>query len=125
MRSRIGSAFCVLALLQIIGGHWAVLQTTAWIGMIIQYSQHGGIGAGLTETFDGTHPCSLCQAIKAGNKNEQKKAPLLQAAIKKDLLAEENHFEVQRTWTELDYSWYDERMESVVFRPAVPPPRMV
>jgi hypothetical protein len=93
--------------------------------MIIQYSQHGGIRAGLTETFDGAHPCSLCRAIKAGNKKEQNKAPLLQAAFKNDLLAEENRFEVQRTWTELDNSWSDERMKSVVFRPAVPPPRMV
>jgi hypothetical protein len=125
MRSRIGIAFCMLALLQIIGGHWAVLQTTAWIGMIFQYSQHGGIRAGLTETFDGAHPCSLCRAIKAGNKKEQNKAPLLQAAFKKDLLAEENGFEVQRTGTEQGYSWCDERMESVVFSPAVPPPRML
>jgi hypothetical protein len=93
--------------------------------MIIQYSQQSGIKAGLTETFDGAHPCSLCRAIKAGNNDEQKKAPLLQVAFKQDLLAEENRFEVQWTWTERDYSWCDERRKSVVFRPAVPPPRMV
>jgi hypothetical protein len=93
--------------------------------MVIQYSQHGGIAAGLTQTFDGAHPCSMCRAIKAASDQEQKKAPLLQTEFKKDFLAEEDRFEVQRTWTELNYSWFDEHMQSVVFRPAVPPPRTV
>jgi hypothetical protein len=117
--------FCTLALLQIIGGHWAVLQTTAWVGMVIQYSQHDGIASGLAQTFDGAHPCSMCRAIKAASNQEQKKAPLLQAELKKDFLAEENRFQIHQTWNELNHSWFDERMQSVVFSPAVPPPRTV
>ena len=54
-----------------------VLQTTAWIGMAIRYSQQNGIVLGLAQTFDGAHPCSMCQAIKAANKQEQKKTTLV------------------------------------------------
>ena len=93
--------------------------------MAIQYSQHGGIATGLTQTFDGAHPCPICRAIKAASKQEEKKAPLLQAEFKKDFLAEENGFHAEPTWTELNYSWFDEHRQSVVFRPAVPPPRTV
>jgi hypothetical protein len=77
MRSRIGILFCSLALFQIAGGHWAFVQTTAWIGMVIQYSRQNGIAAGLTQTFDGAHPCSMCLAIKDAKKQEQNKTPLL------------------------------------------------
>jgi hypothetical protein len=125
MRSRIGVVLCTLGLLQIIGGHWAVLQTTAWIGMVIQYSQQAGIAAGLTQTFDGAHACSMCRAIKAASKQEEKKAPLVQTALKKDFLADESRFQVEQTWVELNYPGYDEQMQSVVFRPDVPPPRIV
>jgi hypothetical protein len=125
MRSHLGTLLCGLAILQIIGGHWGVLQTTAWIGMIIQYSQHDGIEAGLSQTFDGAHPCSMCQAIKVASNQEQKKAPLLRGELKKDFLAEQNCFQVLLPWTEWDYLRLEGRMEGIVFRPALPPPRAV
>ncbi len=53
MRSRFGIFFCSLALLQILGGHWAFLQTGAWIGMVVQYSQEVGLKTALGQTFDG------------------------------------------------------------------------
>jgi hypothetical protein len=64
MRSRFGIFFGALALLQILGGHWALLQTSAWLGMIVQYSQRAGLKAGLVQTFDGDHPCPVCKAIQ-------------------------------------------------------------
>jgi hypothetical protein len=94
MRSRIGVFFCAAALLQIAGGHWMVLQTTAWIGMTIHYSQRNGIVVGLVQTFDGAHPCSMCRVIKAANKQEQKKAPLVQAELKKNFLPGSSGFQV-------------------------------
>ena len=59
--------------------------------MIIQYSQRAGLKAGLTQTFDGDHPCSVYKAIQDGKKQEQKKAPLLQAKVKKGLLSSLEH----------------------------------
>jgi hypothetical protein len=123
MGSRIGVFFCAVALLQIAGGHWVVLQTTAWIGMAIHYSQRNGIVVGLAQTFDGAHPCSMCRAIKAAKKQEQKKTPLVQAELKKAFLTSPSGFPVYQTWVELDYPGFAEDMESVISCPAVPPPR--
>jgi hypothetical protein len=123
MRSRIGILFCSLALLQILGGHWAFLQTGAWIGMAVQYSQQVGLKAGLAQTFDGEHPCSVCKAIQNGQKQEQKKAPLLQTELKKDYLADWDRFQVHQGWTTMKYSGSAEQLQGVAFEPAVPPPR--
>jgi hypothetical protein len=123
MRSRLGILFCSLALLQILGGHWAFLQTGAWIGMIVQYSQQGGLKSGLAQTFDGEHPCPVCKAVQDGQKQEQKKAPLLQAELKKDFLAVWNRFQVHLNWVEIDYLEFVEQLQDLALEPAVPPPR--
>ena len=96
-----------------------VLQTTAWIGMAIHYTQQNGIVAGLEQTFDGAHPCSMCQAIKAAHKQEQKKTPLVQAEWKKDFPTCTHGFRVYQQWVELDYLEFAAPMESIVFRPVV------
>ena len=123
MRSRIGILFCSLALLQILGSHWAFLQTGAWIGMVVQYSQQVGLKAGLAQTFDGEHPCSVCKAIQDGKKQEQKKVRLLQTELKKDYLAAWNRFQVHQGWIKMEYSGSAEQLQGVVFEPALPPPR--
>jgi hypothetical protein len=125
MRPRFGIFFCAQALLQIFGGHWALLQTGAWVGMIIQYSQRAGLKASLAQTFDGEHPCSVCKAIQDGKKQEQKKAPLLQTELKKDYLALSNRFQVYQRWVEVKFPGSSEQPEGVAFEPAVPPPRSV
>ena len=102
-----------------------MLQTSAWVGMIVQYSQRAGLKAGLAETFDGEHPCSVCKAIQDSKKQEQKKAPLLQAELKKDYLAPWNSFQVYQGWVEVKYSGSTKQLEGVAFEPAVPPPRSV
>ena len=61
-----------------VGGHWALLQTVAWGGMLVKYSARSGFWVGLQETFDGEHPCPLCLALK---KAQAKKAPADQLAI--------------------------------------------
>jgi hypothetical protein len=125
MRSHFGIFFGALALLQILGGHWAVLQTTAWVGMIVQYSQRDGLTSGLAQTFDGEHPCAVCKAIQDGKKQEQKKTPLLQVELKKDFLVTWNRFQVDQEWVEVKYRESTKLLEGVVFEPAVPPPQVV
>jgi hypothetical protein len=66
--------FCILVLLIIsIGGHWFLLQSAAWMGMLIDYSRDGSFTVAVCKTFDGKHPCCLCKAIAEGKKSEQKK----------------------------------------------------
>ena len=52
-----------LALAWQIGLPQGLLQTVAWGWMLTSYSQESGFGVGLKKTFDGQHPCSLCERI--------------------------------------------------------------
>ena len=54
------------------GIHWVALQTVAWAGMIVSYSEKAPLKTALAETFDGKYPCPLCKAIAAGKKSEKK-----------------------------------------------------
>ena len=55
-----------------IGLHWAVLQSAAWVGMAVAYSvEKGSVVEGLSDTFDGDHPCPLCKLVNEGVKTEQ------------------------------------------------------
>jgi len=67
------------ALFTICGGHWALLQSVAWAGMVIQYSKDGSFTKALEKTFDGEHPCSLCHKVQEAKKDESQKAPMLAA----------------------------------------------
>jgi hypothetical protein len=77
---RFGILLCGLALLQILGGHWAAWQVTAWVGMLVKYSQAEGVQAGISKTFDGKHPCDLCVRIAKNTQTEKKQGSQLEAA---------------------------------------------
>ena len=70
---RIAKLLVVLALMVSIGAHWALLQTVAWTGMIISYSQDATLAEAISMTFDGEHPCKMCKVVKEGRKAEQEK----------------------------------------------------
>ena len=80
MRSRFGILLSSLAILQILGGHWAVLQATAWVGMLVKYSESEGVEVGISKTFDGKHPCDLCLSIAKNKQTEKKQSSQLDAA---------------------------------------------
>jgi hypothetical protein len=80
MRSRFGILLSSLALLQILGGHWAALQVTAWVGMLVKYSQAEGVQVGISKTFDGKHPCDLCVSIAKNTQTEKKQGSQLDVA---------------------------------------------
>lgn len=54
-----------------IGLHWGILQSVAWVGMVVDYSQENSIGTAIEMTFDGKHPCRLCLAVQDGKKAGQ------------------------------------------------------
>lgn len=60
----------VLALILSIGGHWAFLQSVAWVGMAMSYSKNASLCQALEKTFDGHHLCKLCKIVRAGKKAE-------------------------------------------------------
>jgi hypothetical protein len=62
----------LFAAVQLLGGHWAVMQTVAWTGMLIENARTESLGEALVKTFDGSKPCPLCLAVKAGRESEEK-----------------------------------------------------
>ncbi|MBI3416429.1 MAG: hypothetical protein HY043_14130 [Verrucomicrobia bacterium] len=60
------------ALVMSIGAHWAALQSVAWVGMVISYSQNSTLTEAVQKTFDGQHPCKLCKFVSEGKKSEHK-----------------------------------------------------
>jgi hypothetical protein len=73
------------ALILAVGGHWALLQSVAWVSMAVNYSQTDSIEVALEKTFSGRNPCKLCLAVKEG-KQEEKKQASLKLETKLDLL---------------------------------------
>jgi hypothetical protein len=73
MARRLTQLLVALALVAAVGGHWAVLQSVAWVGMAVNYSQDASLAVALKKTFDGEHPCRLCVAVKEGKQQEKKR----------------------------------------------------
>jgi hypothetical protein len=61
-----------MAMLALVNGHWAVLQSVAWTSMLADNLRHDSFTGAVQCTFDGKHPCCLCKAILAGKKTEKK-----------------------------------------------------
>lgn len=53
------------------GLHWILLQSVAWTAMIVSFSAQGTLGEALEKTFDGEHPCALCQAVQQGSQTDR------------------------------------------------------
>jgi hypothetical protein len=74
MLRRLGLLLSVLAMFAIAGGHWAVLQSVAWAGMVNDYSRTDGLAVAVEKTFSGGYPCAMCKRIAMAQK-EQEQAP--------------------------------------------------
>ncbi|MBM3879928.1 MAG: hypothetical protein FJ387_09450 [Verrucomicrobia bacterium] len=68
---------CLLAICLATGGHWLVLQSVAWGRMLAIYARQDSFGVALAKTFDGKHPCAMCQAVERGRQEEEERAPTL------------------------------------------------
>jgi hypothetical protein len=63
---RIARGLVVVALCLSLGLQWAALQGIAWTGMLINYTTEGTLAEAVVKTFDGEHPCALCQLVEEG-----------------------------------------------------------
>jgi hypothetical protein len=74
--SRLHKWLVVVALVTVVGGHWALLQSAAWAGMILNYSHRSTVGEAVEKTFSGKFPCNLCKLVRAGKAAEKKQEVL-------------------------------------------------
>jgi hypothetical protein len=70
---RLSKLVMVASLVCLVGGHWALLQSVAWVGMAVKFSQSEPVAVALKKTFDGAHPCALCKVVTEGKKSEEKR----------------------------------------------------
>ena len=77
MRTRFQKVAVSLALIFSIGLHWPILQSVAWVNMLVAYAQEDGIEAAVVKTFDGKNPCQLCHFVAEGQKQEEKSSDKL------------------------------------------------
>lgn len=76
----LGLPMICAAMFVVMGGHWALLQTTAWATMIVKYSQEAqSVRAGVEKTFSGEAPCAMCKKIAQAQKQEEQKSPTVKA----------------------------------------------
>jgi hypothetical protein len=79
----LGHAVAAAAMFFVAGGHWGALQTVAWAGMLWNYTQaDGSLLSGVKKTFDGEHPCTMCDSIKTA-KDKEKAQPVTVVSAKK------------------------------------------
>ena len=119
---RLAKLLVVMTLTLSLGLHWALLQSVAWVGMVVNYSQTAPLHDALAKTFDGRHPCSLCKLVREGKAKEQQR-DALKTVAKLDMalpaqeffLESPAHFPRVTTAADSGSVWSD--------APPTPPPR--
>lgn len=98
------------------------LQSVAWMGMVIDYTkQTSSLSVAIEKTFDGAHPCQLCETVTKGRSEEQKNETMKLVLKFEAVLAA--HFAVPAP---ADHPWnfspLVETHSALAFPPPTPPP---
>jgi hypothetical protein len=119
---RLSKLLLVLALACSIGLHWTLLQAVAWTGMIATYSRSATFAQALEKTFDGQHPCKLCQEIAQG-KHSQKKSEYKVELSKLGFSRGPVQFVFYRPSSFREVPPFNVGADLLAHAPPVPPPR--
>lgn len=82
MLRKLGFPLFLLAMFSLAGGHWALLQSIAWVGMLQEYGRTASMSEAVDKTFSGNFPCDMCKKIAQAKEKEQE-APTFVKADKK------------------------------------------
>jgi hypothetical protein len=123
VRNRAAQLLIAVLLIVSVGGHWAFLQSVAWVSMVIDFSKNAPLSVAVEKTFDGKHPCNLCKIVKHGQESEQKQ-DAIKEKIKTDswLLADAFAFESPQPRLERT-SYAQPFLLPLTEAPPLPPPR--
>jgi hypothetical protein len=120
--SSIGRGVTILALCLSLGLHWLALQSVAWTTMLVENARRAPLSEAVAKTFDGAHPCDLCQAVASGKKSE-KKSDLLPAVVKLDLICTLRALTCLPARVSYEYPRLNSAIPERFQSPPVPPPR--
>ena len=88
MRTIAFKFLAIVCALYVSGAHWCALQAFAWTGMLVSRAQTATVSEAVRTTFDGDHPCALCQAVEEAQQREKENesARLAEALAKVNFL---------------------------------------
>ena len=124
MISRLPKILLVAALIGSLGLHWGLLQSVAWVRMVVLYAQNSTLLKAVSQTLDGEHPCSLCKAIAKGKRSE-KKPDTSDSTKKSDFSYAAISFVFQPPELYSEIRLHNEAGAPLNFSPPVPPPRQL
>ena len=90
--------------------------------MLIEYSKRVPLRQAIAQTFDGSHPCALCQVVTTGKKSEKKSEFQIPTA-KIDLICLARVLRVVPPFVGFEYGAIDYSFSIIGDSPPVPPPR--
>lgn len=64
-----------IAMILLMQGPAMLVQEVAWVKMLVSYTQERGLKRGVIETFDGQHPCHLCEKAAEIRQREEPQNP--------------------------------------------------
>jgi hypothetical protein len=105
-----------------IGLQWFALQSVAWTVMMIRNARQVSFCNAVKRTFDGAHPCSLCQIVNKGKSSEQKR-DLHAPNPKIDIICVARPIRLLPSSAALDYASVSFRNSEIEYSPPSPPPR--
>jgi hypothetical protein len=118
---RLGKVLVVFSFVATLSAHWALLQTVAWTTMLAGNLHSRSVHDAVAITFDGQHPCSLCKAIAAAKKSDQKNQSIL-VTQKLDFLPVQGRL-ILTPPSSIEIPSPDTFAESISQKPPTPPPR--
>ena len=86
--------------------------------MLVANARHAPLSEAVAKTFDGAHPCDLCQAVAAGKKSE-----VVPAVVKMDLICTLRTLTWLPPWVSYEYPRINFAISKRFQSPPVPPPR--
>jgi hypothetical protein len=120
----LATVLAIASVLLASGGHWLLLQSVAWGGMLISYSTTTSISEAISRTFDGKHPCKLCKVVQAGREKETERQTILPSPRVPDLFCELRRVIVPICQAELpQVASTPHRPNRLDHRPPTPPPK--
>ena len=122
MLVRLRKILLICLLLAATGGQTALLQCVAWTSMLAGNLRTTSVSQAVQNTFDGNHPCPLCQAI-ARAKSTEKKSEATVPATRLEFLPLSCPFLVKNTANFERVPVAGEFADTRTCKPSIPPPR--
>jgi hypothetical protein len=121
--ARVRKLLLVLLLITAVSDQWAIMQSAAWATMLVNSLRSNSLPQAVTRTFDGQHPCALCNAIAQGKKSEKKTDSMPALTRLEFLPAEGKSSLVPADRFQLALLISDKLSQELATPPLTPPPR--